>query len=564
MDYIKIYEEWLNNDFFDEDTKNDLISIKGNDEEIKDRFYKGLEFGTAGLRGKLGAGTNRMNKYMVSKAAQALAYTIIDHGKDAVNRGVAISYDVRYKSKEFAELTCSIMAANGIKSYIYKGIRPTPMCSYAIRKLNCMAGVMVTASHNPQAYNGYKAYWKEGSQILDDIAGQIANHMDKIERFEDVKQISFEEALKSGLTKYIDESVEEDYYKEVLNLTINDEDLDKKINVVYTPLNGVGNIPVREILKRRRFENVFVVTEQEMPDPDFTTVGYPNPEVPKAFAYSERLGKEKDAEILIATDPDCDRVALEVRDKNGEYVFLNGNRIGALLSYYIFSQRHKNETLPENPVLVKSIVTGDLSKTIAKKYGVDTVETLTGFKNICRKTNEYDITKEKNYVFGYEESIGFCYGTFVRDKDAVGASMMVVEMAAFYKKQGKSLLDVLEDIYKEFGYYNERQLSLELEGIEGQERIKRMMEDFRENPLKTIGELELEKIIDFKDGYLDFPKQNCLKYYLKDGSWYALRPSGTEPKIKLYIYTIGKLKEESIKKLDLIENTCKDKMNSVK
>ena len=564
MDYIKIYEEWLNNDFFDEDTKNDLISIKGNDEEIKDRFYKGLEFGTAGLRGKLGAGTNRMNKYMVSKAAQALAYTIIDHGKDAVNRGVAISYDVRYKSKEFAELTCSIMAANGIKSYIYKGIRPTPMCSYAIRKLNCMAGVMVTASHNPQAYNGYKAYWKEGSQILDDIAGQIANHMDKIERFEDVKQISFEEALKSGLTKYIDESVEEDYYKEVLNLTINDEDLDKKINVVYTPLNGVGNIPVREILKRRGFENVFVVTEQEMPDPDFTTVGYPNPEVPKAFAYSERLGKEKDAEILIATDPDCDRVALEVRDKNGEYVFLNGNRIGALLSYYIFSQRHKNETLPENPVLVKSIVTGDLSKTIAKKYGVDTVETLTGFKNICGKTNEYDITKEKNYVFGYEESIGFCYGTFVRDKDAVGASMMVVEMAAFYKKQGKSLLDVLEDIYKEFGYYNERQLSLELEGIEGQERIKRMMEDFRANPLKTIGELELEKIIDFKDGYLDFPKQNCLKYYLKDGSWYALRPSGTEPKIKLYIYTIGKLKEESIKKLDLIENTCKDKMNSVK
>ncbi len=564
MDYIKIYEEWLNNDFFDEDTKNDLISIKGNDEEIKDRFYKGLEFGTAGLRGKLGAGTNRMNKYMVSKAAQALAYTIIDHGTDAVNRGVAISYDVRYKSKEFAELTCSIMAANGIKSYIYKGIRPTPMCSYAIRKLNCMAGVMVTASHNPQAYNGYKAYWKEGSQILDDIAGQIANHMDKIERFEDVKQISFEEALKSGLTKYIDESVEEDYYKEVLNLTINDEDLDKKINVVYTPLNGVGNIPVREILKRRGFENVFVVTEQEMPDPDFTTVGYPNPEVPKAFAYSERLGKEKDAEILIATDPDCDRVALEVRDKNGEYVFLNGNRIGALLSYYIFSQRHKNETLPENPVLVKSIVTGDLSKTIAKKYGVDTVETLTGFKNICGKTNEYDITKEKNYVFGYEESIGFCYGTFVRDKDAVGASMMVVEMAAFYKKQGKSLLDVLEDIYKEFGYYNERQLSLELEGIEGQERIKRMMEDFRENPLKTIGELELEKIIDFKDGYLDFPKQNCLKYYLKDGSWYALRPSGTEPKIKLYIYTIGKLKEESIKKLDLIENTCKDKMNSVK
>lgn len=563
MNYREVYEQWLNNDFFNEEIKNDLISIKDNEAEIQDRFYKVLEFGTAGLRGKLGAGTNRMNIYMVSKAAQALAYTIIDHGQEAIERGVAISYDVRYKSKEFAELTCSVMAANGIKSYIYKGIRPTPMCSYAIRKLNCMAGVMVTASHNPQAYNGYKAYWKEGSQILDDIANQIASHMEKIEKFEDVKQIPFEEALNTGLAKYIDEEVEEAYKKEVLSLTINDENIDKDVKVVYTPLNGVGNLPVRDVLNRRGFKNIFVVPEQEMPDPDFTTVGYPNPEVPKAFLYSERLGKEKDADILIATDPDCDRVALEVKDENGEYVFLNGNRIGALLSYYIFSQRNELKNLPENPVLVKSIVTGDLSKAIGKKYGIETVETLTGFKNICGKTNEYDITKEKNYVFGYEESIGFCYGTFVRDKDAVGASMMVVEMAGYYKKLGKSLLDVLKEIYEEFGFYNERQLSLELEGIEGQERIGRMMEDFRLSPIKEIGEMKLETLIDFKDGYLDFPKQNCLKYYLNDGSWYALRPSGTEPKIKLYIYTIGKTEKESIEKLDLIENICKEKMNKV-
>ena len=564
IDYKKVYEEWLNNEFFDENTRKDLLSIKDNEEEIKDRFYKVLEFGTAGLRGKLGAGTNRMNKYMVSKAAQALANTIIDYGQEAIERGVALSYDVRYGSKEFAELTCSIMAGNGIKSYIYKGIRPTPMCSYAIRKLNCIAGVMVTASHNPQAYNGYKAYWKEGSQILDDIANQISAHMDKIEKFEDVKQIPFEDAIKSGIAKYIDDSVEEDYKKEVLNLAINDKNIDKDIKVVYTPLNGVGNLPVREVLKRRGFKNIFVVKEQEMPDPEFTTVGYPNPEVPKAFLYSEKLGKEVGADILMATDPDCDRVALEVRDKNGEYVFLNGNRIGALLSYYIFSQRYALNNLPENPVLVKSIVTGDLSRVIAKKYGIETVETLTGFKNICGKTNEYDITKEKNYVFGYEESIGFCYGTFVRDKDAVGASMMVVEMAAYYKKQGKSLLDVLNDIYEEFGYYNERQISLELEGIEGQQRIGRMMEDFRENPIKEMGDISLKEVIDFKDGYLDFPKQNCLKYYLKDGSWYALRPSGTEPKIKLYNYTIGKTEQESIDKLDLIEKACREKMNNVK
>ena len=563
MNYKEVYEQWLNNDFFDEETKADLLSIKDDEAEIEDRFYKGLEFGTAGLRGKLGAGTNRMNKYMVGKAAQALAETLKDHGEEAVKRGVAISYDVRYKSKEFAELTCSIMAAHGIKTYIYNGIHPTPMCSYSIRKLHCKAGVMVTASHNPQEYNGYKAYWEEGSQILDDIAGQIAGHMDEIVNFEDIKSIPFEEALESGLANYIDASVEEDYYKEVLNLTIN-EDVDKSIKVGYTPLNGTGNIPVREILKRRGFENIYVVKEQEFPDPDFTTVGYPNPEFPKAFAYSEKLGKENDCDILIANDPDCDRVALEVRNANGDYVFLNGNKIGALLSYYIFSQRSALNNLPENPVMVKSIVTGDLSRAIAKKYGIETVETLTGFKNICGKANEYDHTKEKTYVFGYEESIGFCYGTFVRDKDAVSASMMIVEMAAYFKKQGKTLLDVLNDIYAEFGFYNERQVSLELEGVEGQERIARMMEEFREHLLTTVGAMELEEVIDFKDGYLDFPKQNCLKYYFKDGSWYALRPSGTEPKIKLYIYSIGKNEKESVEKLDLIEKACQEKMDSVK
>lgn len=563
MTYKEVYQEWLTNDALSEDIKKDLVAIQDNETEIQDRFYKTLEFGTAGLRGKLGAGTNRMNTYMVGKAAQALANTIIDHGAEAVARGIAVSYDVRYQSQEFAELTCSIMAANGIKAYIYKGIRPTPMCSYAIRALGCVSGVMVTASHNPQAYNGYKAYWQEGSQILDDIADQIAGHMAELTDYQSIKQMPFKEALASGIVSYIDDSVEEGYKQEVLGLAINDMSIDKSVRVVYTPLNGVGNLPVREILKRRGFDNVYVVPEQELPDPDFTTVGYPNPEVPKAFAYSEKLGKEVDADILIATDPDCDRAALEVKNSAGEYVFLNGNKIGALLSYYIFSQRSALDNLPEHPVLVKSIVTGDLSRAIASHYGVETVETLTGFKNICGKANEYEVTKVKSYLFGYEESIGFCYGTFVRDKDAVSASMMVVEMAAYYKERGQTLLDVLENIYTTFGYYNERQIALELEGSEGQERIARIMNDFRQRPLKAVADMTLQTTIDFKEGYQEFPKQNCLKYYFDEGSWYALRPSGTEPKIKLYFYTIGQTQADSLAKLDAIEAACRKKIEQV-
>ncbi|MGT2934297.1 phospho-sugar mutase [Streptococcus castoreus] len=558
-----IYQEWLANDFLSQDIKTDLEAIKTDEAEIQDRFYKTLEFGTAGLRGKLGAGTNRMNTYMVGKAAQALADTIIDYGPEAVARGIAVSYDVRHQSKAFAELTCSVMAANGIKSYLYKGIRPTPMCSYAIRALGCISGVMITASHNPKDYNGYKVYWEEGSQILETIADQIATHMAVITDYQAIKQMPFEDALTSGLASYIDEHIEEAYKEEVLDLSINDTAIDKTVRVVYTPLNGVGNLPVREILKRRGFDHVYVVPEQELPDPDFTTVGYPNPEVPKAFAYSEKLGKAVEADILIATDPDCDRLALEVKDASGNYVFLNGNKIGALLSYYIFSQRFALGNLPDHPVLVKSIVTGDLSRKIANQYGIETVETLTGFKNICGKANEYELTKSKTYLFGYEESIGFCYGTFVRDKDAVSASMMVVEMAAYYKKRGQSLLDVLQTIYTEFGYYNERQIALELEGVEGQDRIARIMEDFRQNPIQTVDDMTLKTRIDFKDGYQNFPKQNCLKYYFNEGSWYALRPSGTEPKIKLYLYTIGQTQADSIAKLDAIEAACQAKMDNI-
>ncbi|EHI69132.1 phospho-sugar mutase [Streptococcus ictaluri] len=560
MHYEEHYKEWLANPFIDEASKAELLAIKDDQEEIKDRFYSSLAFGTAGLRGKLGAGTNRMNVYMVSKAAQALANTISEHGQEAKDRGIAVAYDVRYQSQAFAELTCAIMAANGIKSYLFKGIRPTPMCSYAIRQLQCISGVMVTASHNPQAYNGYKVYWQEGSQILDDIADQIAGHMTKIEAFEEVKVMPFEEALASGMASYINEALEEAYQQEVLALAIHDQAVDKAIKVVYSPLNGVGNLPIRQVLKRRGFTNVSVVPEQELPDPDFTTVGYPNPEVPKTFAYAERLGQQLDADILIATDPDCDRVALEVKGPDGGYVFINGNKMGALLAYYIFSQRKEMKTMPENPVLVKSIVTSDFAKTIATAFGVETVETLTGFKNICGKADEYELTKSHNYLFGFEESIGFCYGTFVRDKDAVSASMMVVEMAAYYKAKGQSLLDVLEEMYERFGYYNERPITLELEGLEGQEKIAAIMEAFRKEPISQIGQMTLAKTIDFKLGYEDLPKQNCLKFYFDDGSWYALRPSGTESKLKIYSYSIGENVADSLSKLDAIEAACQAKI----
>lgn len=559
MNYLDKYQQWLNSDFIDEETKNELLAIKDNDEEIKDRFYRDLEFGTAGLRGKMGAGLNRMNKYVISRAAQALANVIIKHGSDAMEKGVAISYDVRYGSSDYAKITAGVLAANNIKSYIYSEMMPTPMLSFAIRYYHTISGVMVTASHNPQVYNGYKVYWQEGSQILDDIADQIAGEIDKIE-FSQIKMFTFEQALNSGYANYIGNDCIEEYYRLVLGLSIHD-DIDKDINISYSPLHGTGNKPVRHILKERGFKNVFVVPEQEQPDPKFSTATYPNPEFEHVFEYSKKNGLKNNCDILIATDPDCDRLALCVRDNTGNYQFVNGNKIGALLTNYIFSNRYQLKTLPKNAALVKSIVTGDLSKVIASKYGVTTIETLTGFKNICGKANEFDETKEYTYVLGYEESIGYCYGTFVRDKDGVSAAMMICEMAAYYKKQGLSLLDVLDNLYSEFGYYNERQYSFELEGITGQKQIQAIVKHYRELPLKNIDNLELVEVVDYLEGINDLPKQNCLKYVYNDGSWFSLRPSGTEPKLKVYLYSIGCNYADSVYKLDLIEKMSKDKIN---
>lgn len=564
MDYKAKYLEWLNNDYFDENTKKELNSLKGNEAEIEDRFYKSLEFGTAGLRGKIGVGTNRMNLYTVSLATQGLAETIKEYGKDAMDRGVAISYDVRYMSKEFAEITARVLAANGINVYIHKNITPTPVLSYTIRKLKTISGVMITASHNPKEYNGYKAYWEEGSQILDNIANKILENIDKVGKFENVKLISLEEGLNSGKINYVEESLIEDYINDIKSLAIEDENLDKNVSVVYSPLNGTGNVLVRRILKERGFNNIHVVKEQELPDPEFATVGYPNPEDPKAFKLAIELGKSVNADLLIATDPDADRTALEVRDKNGEYVFLTGNKIGTLLANYILSGLNNLGKMPKNPVIVKSIVTSNFPKEIAKKHKVECLDVLTGFKNIFAPANEFEKTGEKTFVYGFEESIGYNYGTFVRDKDAVSSAMMVVEMAAYYKKQGKTLIDVLDELYSEFGYYGEKLISIVLEGMDGQALIGRIMEEYRKNPIKKIGNLDLVEVVDYKFDETGLPKSNVLKYTYCDGSWYVVRPSGTEPKIKLYIYSVDKNKEDGDKKIDLIFDVANNKILSVK
>ena len=562
MEYREKYNDWLENEYFDEKTKEELRALKDDQVEIEDRFYKDLTFGTAGLRGKIGAGTNRMNKYTVALATQGLANVIVKRGEEAKKRGVAIAYDVRRFSDEFAEISARVLAANGIQSYLYDDIAATPILSYTVRRLKTISGIVVTASHNPKDYNGYKVYWEEGSQILDELADEILDEIEKID-IKHVKIADKDQAMESGLLEYIGKEIKEEYIGKLLEMKIN-EDIDKDIKIVYTPLNGTGNIPVRRVLADRGFTNVEIVKEQEKPDPNFTTAEYPNPEDVKAFEYADRLGRQLGAEILIATDPDCDRVAMGVKDlKNDGYIYLNGNQTGALLVNYILSTRSQKGDLPENGAIVKSIVTGDLGKAIAKKYNIKTFESLTGFKYICELPNQWDKTGEYSFIFGYEESIGYVYNDLVRDKDAVVSSMLIAEMAAYYKKNKKSVLQVLEELYEEFGYYNERLISVVLEGVEGQRRIGRIMESIRKNPLIMIDDMRLEETIDYQNDITGLAPSNVLKYYLDDGSWYAIRPSGTEPKIKLYIYSIGKTLEDSQKKVEIIEDSVKARMESV-
>lgn len=575
QDYMKIYEKWLNSPKLDEKSRKELEDIKNDEKEIQERFYQDLSFGTAGLRGKLGAGTNRMNSYVIARATHALANVIKSYGDEYKKKGIAIAYDCRICSDEFAKISALVMATHGIKAYLFDSLRPTPELSFAVRYYGCASGINITASHNPKEYNGYKVYWCEGSQIKDDIADKVLAEINKMDVFELPSLLSEQEAIDKGMLVYINEEVDKAYYEKVISLSQRDDDeIDKNVKIVYTPLNGAGNIAVRTILDKKGFKNVYVVKEQEQPDGTFPTIKYPNPEDTKAFEYSEKLAKEKNADILIATDPDSDRLAVEVVH-NGQIIALNGNQTGVLLINYIINALNDKNKMPKNPAIVKSIVTGDMGTAIAKKFGVDMISVLTGFKNICALPNEWDKTKEKTYIFGYEESIGYNAGNFVRDKDAVSSAMLLAEMAGYYKKQGKTLIDVLNDLFKEYGYYSENTVSIVLEGIEGQQRISRMMNEIRKIYPSKIGQADVVEITDYdkqekkniKDNTtekIDIEKTNAIRFLYSDGCWYTLRPSGTEPKIKLYIYTKSDTMEKSKDLLTEIEKTVLEVLDTVK
>lgn len=562
MDYKAIYESWLENPALDADTKAELIALKGNDTEIEDRFYKTLEFGTAGLRGKLGAGTNRMNVYNIGKVTQGIADYIKGYGQEYMDRGVAIAYDNRHFSDVFSKLAASILAANGIKAYWFESLRPTPELSYTLRALNCASGIIITASHNPKDYNGYKVYWEDGAQVLTDIATGMTDKINEVDMFTGVTKMDFDQAVESNMVQILGKKEDDQYMEMVLGLTLRDEEIDKNVKIVYTPLNGTGSVMVQRALKERGFNQISVVPEQEHPDPNFTTVDYPNPEDTRAFKYSEKLGKEVGAELLLATDPDCDRLAIEVLDKNGEYVAFNGNQTGAILINYIVSSMAEKGLLPKNPAIVKSIVTGDLGKVIAEDFGVTTFESLTGFKNICGRIPEL-ADKGFNYIFGYEESIGYTTGTAVRDKDAVSSAMLLCEAAAYYKAQGKTLLDVRAEVFEKYGFFKEKQIALVLEGVEGAKRIKRMMETYRTEYLTSVNGFKVSEAIDYLGGYKDIPSSNVLRYYLEDGSWYAVRPSGTEPKIKIYLYTKAADEAAATKNIEVMEAEVMAKLHSI-
>jgi phosphoglucomutase len=547
MDYKKVYSQWMENPYFDEETKAELAAIKDNDNEIKERFYMDLEFGTAGLRGIIGAGTNRMNIYVVRRATQGLANYITKVGKQS--QGVAIAYDSRHMSPEFAQEAALCLAANGIKAYIFESLRPTPELSFAVRHLGCTAGINITASHNPPEYNGYKVYWEDGAQITPPHDGGIMGEVKAISDWNTVKTMDKAQAEAAGLFEVIGQAIDDAYMLELKKQVIHMDAIEKEgknLKIVYSPLHGTGNIPARRILKELGFENVYVVKEQELPDGDFPTVSYPNPEAAEAFELGLKLAKEIDADLVLATDPDADRLGVRVKDKNGEYHDLTGNMSGCLLANYEISQKKAvNGSLPEDGALIKTIVTSNLADAIAKGYGVNLVEVLTGFKFIGQQILGFENSGKGTYLFGFEESYGCLIGTYARDKDAIVATMALCEAAAYYKTQGKTLWDAMIDMYEEFGYYKDDIQSVTLKGIEGLQKIQEIMESLRQNPPaefaghKVVSARDYKKdtITDLATGEVKptgLPKSNVLYYDLTDDAWVCVRPSGTEPKVKFY------------------------------
>lgn len=567
MDYLEEYEEWCKNSLFDENTRNELIALKGDDKEIKERFYKDLEFGTGGLRGVIGAGTNRMNIYTVGKATQGLANFIIkENGQD---KGVAIAYDSRHMSIEFSEMAALCLNANGIKTYRFESLRPTPELSFAVRELGCIAGIVITASHNPPEYNGYKVYWEDGAQITPPKDKEIITEVNNVTDYAEIKKMNKEDAVKAGLYhtigKEIDDRYMEELKKQSLNMDVIKEMADD-MTIVYTPLHGTGNLPVRRVLKELGFKNVFVVPEQELPDGDFPTVGYPNPEDPKAFELALKLGKEKNADLVLATDPDADRLGVYAKDpKTNEYVPFTGNMSALLIAEYILSEKKNRNMIPANGAIVTTIVSSNMTGAVAKEYNIKLIETLTGFKFIGEQIKFFEQEHTYEYLFGFEESYGCLAGTHARDKDSVVAVMLLCEVAAYYKKQGLTLWQQMINIYEKYGYYRETLHTMTLKGIEGQEKIKQIIDKLRNSKVESIGKFKVVETRDYQnkvtnnlvtgeEGTITLPTSNVLYFALENDAWCCVRPSGTEPKIKFYMGVKENTMEKADSELEELKN----------
>ncbi len=574
MSYMDEFNFWLNDDYFDQATKDELLAIRDNEGEIEDRFYKELEFGTGGLRGVIGAGTNRMNIYTVRKASQGLAnYIIKANGQD---KGIAIAYDSRFMSPEFADEAALCMAANGIKAYVFESLRPTPELSFALRTLGCISGIVITASHNPPEYNGYKVYWEDGAQITAPKDKEIIGEVQAVTDYHDVKTMDKQAAMDAGLYHVIGKEIDDKYMEELKKQIIHPEVIEAvadDIKIVYTPLCGTGNVPVRRILSELGFKNVYVVPEQENPDPKFTTLDYPNPEDPKAFTYALKLAKEKNADIVLATDPDADRLGIYALDtKSGEYMPFTGNMSGMLIAEYILRERKATGTMPANPALVTTIVTTNMTAPITAAYDVKLIEVLTGFKFIGEQIKLFEQTGSNNYVFGLEESYGCLAGTHARDKDAVVAVMCLCEVAAWCKKEGKTLYDMMLEVYEKYGYYKETQYAITLKGIDGSKQIAAIMDKLRNNPPKNFGELDVVRVRDYENNKIveletgkeyetGLPKSNVLYFDLTNDSWCCARPSGTEPKIKFYMGVKGTSLEDAQAKVEALTEAVKSNLD---
>ncbi len=571
MDYKERYAKWLADPSIDEETKRELRAIENDDLEIKERFYQELEFGTGGLRGIIGAGSSRLNRYTVGRATQGLANYIKEQG--TAEQGVAIAYDSRHMSPEFAEISGLILAANGIHAYVYPSLRPTPMLSFAVRELGCTAGIVITASHNPPEYNGYKVYWADGAQVVAPRDKDIIAKVNAVTDFGEIREMPLDEAKAKGLFSYIGQEVDDAFDQAVLAQRQCPEiitEMAEKLKIVYTPIHGSGNLPVRRVLEQAGFKEVYVVKEQEMPDSDFTTVGYPNPEDPKVFTLAKKLAEEKDADIIVGTDPDCDRVGAMVRNNQGEFVVLTGNMMGILLTEYILSRKKESGTLPKNGAVIKTIVSTEMIRPICEKYGVEVMEVLTGFKFIGEKIKAFEESGSHTYLFGFEESYGCLPGTYARDKDAVAATLLICEMAAYYKKQGMTLYDGLQKLYGIYGCYADGVKAVTLQGLAGIEKIRSIMENFRKDVPKDFGGIPVVWARDYQSGVFTnlvtgetekspLPPSNVVYYVLADGTWICVRPSGTEPKLKFYIGVKADTIEAAKEKNRLLEQDIDQK-----